>query len=342
VGETTSGSGSTGASSLDDTRGSDSTASTGAGSSSSGDDGSTTGDEDACGGPLVGWAAMNGGTVGGEGGPTTIVTDAAELVALAATPGPQVIVVSGDITLGETLEIASDKTIEGEPGGATIHGSLSIDGAQGEPVTNVIVRNLHIDGADGTEEDAFGIVFAQNVWVDHCDIHDGIDGNLDITHASSFVTVSYTIFRYTANAPDPTHRFSNLIGHSDDNAAEDEDALDVTMHHDWWTTGVVERMPRVRFGQVHAFNNLYDSPDTNYAIRAGVGSEILVEANWFQDIDAPHEVFDEGAELVATGNVYTNGATGEQAGDAFVPPYAYTPDPARDVPMIVETCAGPQ
>lgn len=271
-----------------------------------------------------------------------MVDNAADLLALAAADGPQIIVVSGEITLGQTLQITSDKTIEGEPGGATLHGSVEIDGDDDDFISNVIVRNLTIDGAPGPDEDAFSIQYATNLWLDHLEIHDGADGNLDITHAADFITISYCVFHYTAAAPDPAHRFSNLIGHSNNNAAEDANALNVTLHHSWWTTGVVERMPRVRFGQIHAFNNLYDSPDTNYAIRAAIGSEVLVEANVFDGLDNPHEIFDPDAELVAIDNIYTSGMMGEQAGDAFVPPYAYVPDAAADVQRIVPACAGPR
>ncbi|MBC8071689.1 MAG: pectate lyase [Deltaproteobacteria bacterium] len=315
-------------------------------SSASSDEGSSTGDGGSrgCGGDTpLGWASENGGTSGGAGGPTTMVDDAAELLALAAAEGPQIIVVTGEITLDETLFIASDKTIEGAPGGATIHGTLQIDGSARAPVANVIVRNLFIEGSQGPDEDTFTMQFARNVWVDHCDIADGADGNLDITHGSSFVTVSWTRFHYTDAAPAAEHRFCNLIGHSDDNADEDEEALDVTMHHDWWSDGVVERMPRVRFGRVHVLNNLFDSPDTNYAVRAGVGAEVLVEANYFDATPNPHEIFDAGAEIVAIDNTYagTSGAQ-DQDGDAFEPPYDYVADAADDVPQRVEACAGPQ
>jgi pectate lyase len=64
------------------------------------------------------------------------------------------------------------------------------------------------------------------------------------------------------------HRFSNLVGHSDNNASEDAGRLHVTFHHNWWGQLVHERMPRVRFGRVHVYNNFYNSPGNNYCIRA--------------------------------------------------------------------------
>ncbi|MEI8631108.1 hypothetical protein P4S72_01190 [Vibrio sp. PP-XX7] len=43
------------------------------------------------------------------------------------------------------------------------------------------------------------------------------DGELDIKHGSDFVTVSYSVFK--------NHNKTMLIGHSKNNAAEDEGSL---------------------------------------------------------------------------------------------------------------------
>jgi pectate lyase len=187
------------------------------------------------------------------------------------------------------------------------------------------------------------------------EIWDGPDGNLDMTHAVNWVTVSWTKFRYTTNYVRPEgessdHRFSSLVGHSDDNAAEDQGRLKISFHHNWWAERVIERMPRVRFGQVHVFNNYFSSQGNNYCIRAGRGAQLLVEGNYFDRVNTPHEFNNEEdeptASITARNNVY-NQTTGEQrtggGGPTFTSaPYDPTIEPAESIPAIVQACAGPR
>ena len=44
---------------------------------------------------------------------------------------------------------------------------------------------------------------SHHVWFDHDDISDGSDGNLDITHASDYITISWTKFHYSGKRTDP-------------------------------------------------------------------------------------------------------------------------------------------
>ena len=57
----------------------------------------------------------------------------------------------------------------------------------------------------------------------------------------------------------------------------DEGFLHVTFANCWWDRGCVERMPRVRFGQVHLINCLYDSPEAKYGIGVGYKANVYVE-----------------------------------------------------------------
>jgi pectate lyase len=198
---------------------------------------------------------------------------------------------------------------------------------------------------------------AHHVWIDHCDISDGTDGNLDVTLSSDFVTISWTKFHYTSRT-DPVgndstgaygHRFSNLVGGAD-NLPADVGTLNVTWHHDWWADHAVERMPRVRYGKNHIFNNLYSSSGNNYCARAGMQAALLLENNVFTGVASPHEFnspADQGtAFITATNDTYTN-TTGTRAtgggGTAFTtPPYAYTLDAASSVQAAVQSGAGPQ
>jgi pectate lyase len=294
---------------------------------------------------LIGWASVDAldvdGTTGGEGGEVVTATTADELIEYAASDDRLVILIQGEID-APNVAIASNKTLRGMPG-ARINGGLGIRGSADEPIMNVIVQDLEINGATSdVDGDAMQLYYAHHVWIDHCEIYDGPDGNLDIVHASDYITVSWTKFRYTSAAPDPAHKFCNLIGHDDPNE-EDEGKLNVTMHHNWWAEGVIERMPRVRYGKVHSLNNYFSSAGNNYVIRAGFQASILIEGNYFDGVGTPHEIDGDGASVVEMNNIY-DGTEGAQdtAGSAFDPPYDYVADPASAIPASVMAAAGPR
>jgi len=281
---------------------------------------------------LFGYGA---GTTGGAGGPTQAVATASAFQTAATSAGPRTILVGGTLSIG-TVNVASDKTIVGANSAAALIGNLRLDS-----VTNVIVRNLNLSnpaGGDGiTIQD-----FAHHVWIDHCSFGNCSDGQLDITHGSDFITVSWCVFEYTAAQTD--HRFSSLVGHSENNAAEDAGRLQITYHHNWWSTLVHERTPRVRFGKIHALNNLFWSPGNNYCIRTGIQAQVLSENNYFRQVDEP---YDKITELGETGLIRNLGCEFENCtgiilynDTVFTPPYSYTADPAVDVPTLVTNHAG--
>jgi pectate lyase len=61
----------------------------------------------------------------------------------------------------------------------------------------------------------------------------------------------------------------------------------VTIHHNLFDR-TIQRGPRVRFGQVHVYNNLYvaDAATWSYAFGVGVESQIFAESNVFETIGA--------------------------------------------------------
>jgi pectate lyase len=292
-------------------------------------------------GAPAGWASVAGmgrtGTTGGAGGPTVRITSVKDFNARAAGTAPAVLEVAA--ALDGDVAIGPNKTITGVAGGS-IHGHVEMDGS-----VNVIVQNLKVVGyncADNADcqsgADAITVRRgAHHLWFDHCDVSDGSDGNLDITHASDYVTISWTKFSYSGARPGG-HQFSNLIGHTDSNP-EDEGHLKVTLHHDWWANNVGERMPRVRYGQVHSYNNLFTATGNNYCVRAGVKSEVLSEANAFLGVDTPFDL--GGGDVLSRGDVFVK-ATGNLlgTGKAFTPPYAYTLDAASAVEARVRAGAG--
>jgi pectate lyase len=300
------------------------------------------------GGP-IGWASVNDldqeGTTGGGAAEPMRVTSFADFAAAVAGTAPRVVRIAGSIS--GSADVGSNKTIEGAPG-AVLHGHLDLDGS-----VNVIVRNLSIIGyncADVREckrgKDAVTLSgSAHHVWFDHCAISDGSDGNLDITDSADFVTVSWTKFFYSSNRPGD-HQFSSLIGSSDD-ATDDAGHLRVTFYGDWWAEHVSERMPRVRFGKVHLFNNLYTSEGNQYCVGLGFDANLLTENNVFAGVKNPIESehhSNAASVVVSRGNLYENttGETADKGSDVFVPPYPYRLMAASAVRAAVMEGAGPR
>lgn len=302
---------------------------------------------------LVGFASIAGDgvatTTGGGDTPAVRPTSAAELIAYASDARPRVIELTRSFEVPE-LVIASNKTLIGIGPDVTLDGGLRLRAKTGS-VHNVIVKNLRVNGASSrVDGDAIQLFDAHHVWLDHVEVYDAADGNLDIVHGSSFVTVSWSKFRYSAAAPDPEHTFATLIGHADDNGPQDSGRLDVSFHHNYWAEGVTERMPRVRFGRVHSFNDYFAARGNHYCIRAGRGGRVLIENSHFEGVNSPHEFNDATDELTAhitaRGNVYTNtqGTRAEAGGGTpfAVAPYPVSLDAAEDVPRLVKACAGPR
>jgi pectate lyase len=284
-----------------------------------------------------GFADVNGVTTGGAGGPTVSVSSAADFVSFATqATAPYIIEVTGNLNVG-AISIGSNKTIRGVGSGATLDGELYVNGK-----SNVIFQNLSVtnDRTAGTG-DGIRIVNSHHIRVDHCTFFDTDDGALDITNASDYVTVSWCKFYYTRNNG---HNFVNLIG-SSDTSTEDRGKLHVTFHHNWWGNLCIERMPRVRFGQVHVYNNYYNATGNNYAVRAALESQNLVENNYFDGTADPWEYYSTSGQtpglIKAVGNVLVNTNTPVGGNDSvFNPPYNYQLDAAADVKSIVMAGAG--
>jgi len=286
----------------------------------------------------VGWCTQNGGTTGGGSATPVTVYSLADLQTQASSSGAKVIVVSGTMGNGVAtrVAVASNKTIFGLPG-ATLVGGFDIKNA-----SNVILRNMRVQGPGAVDVDGVDCVSVQNstnVWIDHLDIWDGQDGNLDIVNASNYITVTWTKFHYTSASSN--HMFCDLLGNSD-TATADEGKIKVTFQYCWWADGVLERMPRVRFGQVHVVNSLYSCAGNNQCIRAAYKADLLVESNVFTGVRLPIDLYNNDFTAVTSrNNIFTN-CTGNTAGSgtAFTPPYSLVIDAASTVESQVRAKAG--
>jgi pectate lyase len=289
---------------------------------------------------------------GGAAGTAVTVNNAVDFANYVALPSPYIITVSGTINLGGNVYVASNKTIQGAGRNDTVNGDIYLPTG----VNNVIIQNLNITNpSDLGEGDGVTIYGATNVFVTHCTFTDCADGMCDVTQQADSVTISWCRFRYVAQS---THCNVNLIG-SADGIAADAGRLHVTFHHCWYDQKCVERMPSVRYGRVHVYNNYYSAAGNNYCVRTRIDAECRIENNYFENVRNPWELLtttDTTGRLYAANNNVdyldsSNGVTwvsGWYPGQSlipgtdgvFTPPYSYTLDNSQDVKSAVMAGAG--
>ncbi|MGW1609613.1 pectate lyase family protein [Streptomyces sp. NPDC002285] len=265
-------------------------------------------------------------------------------------------------------------------GSGILGGSLQIKG-----VDNVILRNLTIEapvdcfpqwdptddnktGAWNSEYDGVVVYGSTHVWIDHNTLTDGRypdstlptyfgkvyqrhDGLLDIVRGANLVTVSWNSFT--------DHDKTMLIGNSDSAASTDTGKLKVTLHHNRFE-GIVERAPRVRFGQVDSYNNHFVvTGDQHYAYVFGIGASSQLYAThnalslapgvsvgkalkkWNEAPLTAENNYVNGrlTDLIAVHNAESPGET-LQSGAGWTPTLRTKVDNPKVVPGIVDRCAG--
>lgn len=345
--------------------------------------------------PPDGFAALGGGTTGGSIAAAAQIYTAAnrqQLLTALANGGslPKIVKVVGSIDMSEgqpftsradqdqraAVRLPSNTTLIGAgPGAGLVNGRIEIIG-----VANVIVRNLHIsapcdvapvwdptDGAAGSWNaayDAISIQGAERVWVDRNTITDAPltddqlpiengkprqchDGAIDITRGANYVTVSYNVI--------DKHDKTMLIGHSDSYTA-DIGRLKVTIANNVFSN-VTQRVPRVRYGQVHLLNNYHVGSKTassyahSYGVGIGIGAQVISQANVHAiagaapgcasvlqtlNADATSAFADSGSTL----NGAPLGACPVSSAVGWRLPYAVTPRPAALVKVNALARAG--
>lgn len=208
---------------------------------------------------------------------------------------------------------------------------------------NIIIRNLTFKSAGAYDidgNDNISLIGCTNIWIDHCDFQDGVDGNLDCTNASDNICVTWCRFRYLiapwsgGSGGSNDHRFTNLWGNGDGQTG-DQGKLRTTFANCWWDEGCKERMPRIRFAQVHLLNCLYSSSIANYCVGGGYRSNAYIEKCAFTSNKTKNTPW----KNYATSGSYTDynvtitdcsGATNKQQRsgniDYFIPSDKYTYD----------------
>ncbi|MDR0418645.1 MAG: hypothetical protein LBH34_00320, partial [Prevotellaceae bacterium] len=272
----------------------------------------------------VGWGTYGGEITGGGNATPVVVTTYQDLKNQLTSSSAAVIYVKGTIEIpsGGRIRInKSNKTLIGLPNSRIISNDRTASNSgifYIKDCKNIIFRNLTLEGPgayDNDGEDLLCIDNATYCWVDHCDFQDGMDGNFDLKSEANNIAITWCRFRYfkepLAGGSGGTndHRFTNLIGSSDSNTS-DEGKLKITFQFCWWDEGCVERMPRIRFGQVHLVNNLFTSSVGKYCIRAAYKSDVYVDRNAFIGIKNP-VTNNSSQEFYCTYvNNYTSGTSG--------------------------------
>ena len=217
-------------------------------------------------------------------------------------------------------------------------GILSLNGCK-----NIIIRNITFVGPGSVDVGGADLISstnsAKNIWVDHCEFMDGMDGNFDITQKSDFHTVSWCIFRYTSRSY--MHQNTNLIGSSD---SESTGYLNTTFAFNWWGTNCKQRMPMARVGKIHMLNNYFSSTTASNCINPRKNSEFLIEGNYFAS-GVKRYYKNDGATAVtwASSNyAVENNSLGSttSSGATVTVPYSYTVATAGDIHSEVQSNAG--
>lgn len=327
-----------------------------------------------------GYATMEGGTTGGEGGPVVIPESFEELQEYASGSTPYVILIDREFKGPNVLRLGSNKTLFGvERSGFFNQVGISI-----QSQSNIIIRNIRFtmtgvpitnDGENkiqgfNFDPDCISIQAddqslpkdqrkSSHIWIDHCEFfnedpavmtdYDRYDGLLDIKNDCQYITISWNYFH--------DHHKACLSGKGN----SDDFDRKITMHHNKFEN-IGSRAPLFRFGKLHMLNNyMVDCPDGN-GINVRINSNMYIESNYFDNVKKP--VFgklSEGGRAYLTGNVFKNcsrlpaahmsadspkasalSASEEFESTDYVPPYLYKAItyPVLSVPELVDTYAG--
>ena len=291
------------------------------------------------------------------------------------------------------IKPASNTTIIGKTSESGIKGgTFYIEGSSSEENKNIQIRNLIIRDAfdpfphhetsssgssDGWNAQYDGITLkgtnVSNIWIDHCTFEDTIsvgwdgfatvavsggeetdnhknmwqtyDGMLDIAGTVENVTVSYCKF--------VNHDKVMLLG----NGSSDSGTKTITVHHCYFKDSV-QRLPMVRYANVHLYNNYYTfSKSEGYTSTSTVNvrdsAKVNSEYNYFDFTgDLKYSYSDGGNSTgslyyandygVASGNVSLGsmGSSASTSTKVFDIPYTYTPDSATEAKTSVLADAG--
>jgi pectate lyase len=298
----------------------------------------------------IGFASLNGGTVGGAGGEMVTARSYDELRSHASGDDPKIIMVRGTIDNGSSggvISVGSNKSIIGV--GSTAFLDRVVISIRDE--SNIIIQNLKISLVGHSEptsindgDDISISGSSTNIWIDHCELYsedpseqtdiDFYDGLLDIKNSSGYITVSWNYAH--------DHHKGFLVGSS---ATDLYDERKITYHHNHFAR-VRKRTPTYRGAVGHVFNNYITEADQ--ATFAMTGTCLRVERNFYENqVVEMFSIFTNNAEP-GEAEVIENYIAGGNNRDFPPPctadiPYAYADvliENAEEVKAVVIAGAG--
>jgi pectate lyase len=272
-------------------------------------------------------------TFGGALGDTVEASTVAGLQSFLGDTLPHVVKFSGFLTGTEQISIKSDKTFLGVGDTAHLEGiGISINQARNVIIRNISIANVCTTGtASGDAIEING--GSKNILIDHCELYsdrdngkDYYDGLLDIKNGSTFITIAQNRFH--------DHYKVCLISSGPEQYIDTVARL--TFHHNYFYN-CTSRLPSLRFGKAHIFNNYFK--DSDEAIHSRIGAWVRVERNYFDNV--AHAVANDDVDGVGYVQILEN----HFGSSTYVTspicdlqvPYSYLAylDPTDSVPGIV-------
>ncbi|XP_006363934.1 pectate lyase-like [Solanum tuberosum] len=243
-------------------------------------------------------------TTGGKNGKYYVVTDESDDNVQEPKPGtlrhaviqeePLWIIFEKSmvIKLQQELMITSDKTIDGR--GVAVHiangAGLTIQFVHNVIIHNIRIQNIistnggmirdsvnHIGLRTVSDGDGISIFGSNHIWIDHCTLSECTDGLVDAIMASTAITISNCKFNH--------HNDVMLLGATD--AFPQDSIMQVTVAFNRFGEGLIQRMPRCRWGFFHVVNNDYTHWQM-YAIGGSAHPTIISQGNRFKAADNPN------------------------------------------------------
>jgi pectate lyase len=329
---------------------------------------------------IYGYAAMEGSTTGGAGGPVVAPTTFEQLQQYASGTNPCIILIDREFKGPNVLRMGSNKTLFG----VDTKGFINQIGISIQSQHNIIIRNIRftmtgVPITNDGENKVLGFNFdpdcisiqaddetlpeaqrkSSHIWIDHCEFYnedptvmtdyDRYDGLVDVKNDCQYITISWNYFH--------DHHKACLSGKGN----SDDFDRKTTMHHNKFQN-IGSRIPLLRFGKLHMLNNyIVDCAEGN-GLNVRINSNAYVEKNYFDNIKKPiFGKLSEGGKAFLKENVFKDcnrlpagyltadspGATALSSSEEFesttyVPPYLYSAIsiPVNDVPTTVTKYSG--